>query len=477
MRDGPGKPEDPRPEVPEDRGREESRSASPDWYLYRNPYGVLLPILNPAQHRLLDRHVQKAIETLEEADRLLKGLVAKEVGHCVQEIRTVMDGIDREEANLVGFDLDGIPQHLVPYLDNPFAQGLAFNLFCAREGLSHTRGAKAWQGGNGAVSARNLPFLPPVYADLWEEGVLDKTRLIAIANRNLTRRAYDDLADMARTRRKEDLDERLLKLPPEYLQAGRRGPTEAVQTAEDHGWMERFERVQIAEDLVQEAKANAEEETDGGDEDEEETPVEQAVRQLRAGLGGAEVPTEVRDAMKLSPDPVKLVEKFLIAHRKSGDPDPDEITKTLFFAHAGPIQRLEADDKFLLRHFRPVKTQKRGQLFYRLLEVIEEALLERSHLSDLGARGITEEEAQQAVRQVVEDLNQDPNRYLEVPTEWLGEVTRRHLYFGSRTRKEGAAYKWFRRIGEGYFLGSHKTREEMAEREERRAAKAAQAAD
>jgi hypothetical protein len=78
------------------------------------------------------------------------------------------------------------------------------------------------------------------------------------------------------------------------------------------------------------------------------------------------------------------------------------------------------------------------------------------------------------VLRVVKDLNKDPNRYLEVPDEWLGEVTRRHLYFGSRTRKEGSAYKWFRKIGSVYFLGGHKTVEEMAEKEARKAAKATQ---
>jgi hypothetical protein len=163
------------------------------------------------------------------------------------------------------------------------------------------------------------------------------------------------------------------------------------------------------------------------------------------------------------------VEKFLTAHRKTGDPDPWQVTKTIFFAHAGPMARLVADDKLLLRHFRPVKTQKRGQLFYRLLEVIEETMLERNHLEDLQARGVTETEAMEAVRKVLADLNRDPNRYLVIPPEWLGEVTRRHLYFGSRTRKEGAAYKWFRRIGTKFFLGAHKTQDELLERAARRA--------
>ena len=55
----------------------------------------------------------------------------------------------------------------------------------------------------------------------------------------------------------------------------------------------------------------------------------------------------------------------------------------------------------------------------------------------------------------------------------LGEVTRRHLYFGSRTRKEGAAYKWFRKLGPLFFLGAHKTQGEVDEKAERRALKIA----
>jgi hypothetical protein len=165
-----------------------------------------------------------------------------------------------------------------------------------------------------------------------------------------------------------------------------------------------------------------------------------------------------------------LVERYLGAHRRSGNPDPPEVTKTLFFAHAGPMQKLVADDKLLLRHFRPVKTQKRGQLFYRLLEVIEDALQERVR-QGAPEKGLSEQEAMAAVRRVIVELNKDPNRFLQVPAEWLGEVTRRHLYFGSRTRKEGAAYKWYRKIGPLFYLGAHKTPEEMAERAARRAAK------
>ena len=204
-----------------------------------------------------------------------------------------------------------------------------------------------------------------------------------------------------------------------------------------------------------------------------ESAAENAKRALRAGLGGARLANDVAEALALSPDPMVLVERYLTAHRRSGDADPAEITKTLFFAHAGPMQRIVADDKLLLPHFRPVKTQKRGQLFYRLLEVIEECLLEKQHVSDLDARGIGEAEAMKAVHRVLVDLNKDPNRFLVVPDEWLGEVTRRHLYFGSRTRKEGAAYKWFRKVGPTFYLGAHKTAEELAEKAERRAAKLA----
>lgn len=435
-------------------------------YISKKAYGTLVPRLNPAQHRLLQRHVEKAAETIEEADRLLKGAVAELVAEAAAKIRSILDHVDAEEAPTVIYDLDEVPYALVPYLESPFAQALCFNKFCNKEGLSHTRGMKAWEGGNAAVSARNVLFLPPVYGKLWDDGLLDKTRLVAIANRNLTDEAYEEVADLVRTRRKEDLDERLLKMPATSLRVGRRGPEQALEAADEHGWLDKYTTVEIAEDLVEEALGDE-------DDDHEETEAENALRNLRAGLSGANVDDEVFDALKLSPDPQKLVENFLTAHRKAGDADPDTLTKTLFFAHAGPVQKLVADDKLLLRHFRPVKTQKRGQLFYRLLEVIEETLLERQHDDDLEARGISEEIGQQAVRKVVDDLNSDPNRFLVIPDEWLGEVTRRHLYFGSRTRKEGAAYKWFRKIGRTYFLGGHKTAEEIEEKEARKAAKAA----
>ncbi|MGB1696996.1 MAG: hypothetical protein ACPHK8_01195 [Thermoplasmatota archaeon] len=425
-----------------------------------------MPRLNPAQHRLLERHYGRAVEALEEAQRLLKGLVDKEVEDSISFLNRTLDGVDREEARMVEFDLDGMPNNLISYLESPFAQGLAFNLFCLHEGLSHTRAAKKWDGGNAAVSARNLPFLPPIFHDLWEEGHIDKTRLLAISNRNLTDRGYDEIATIIRTHRKEDLDDFLLRVPSEYLKMGRRGPEQAIDAAEQHGWLDKFETVEIAADLVDEAD-EAEINHEEGNE-----PWQQALRTLRAGLSGAEVDEAVIDGLQKSPDPMILVERFLTAHRQSGEPDPSAVSKTLFFAHAGPIQKLVADDKFLLRHFRPVKTQKRGQLFYRLLEVIEEILLEKQHLTDLEARGVQEAEACEAVRRVVDELNKDPNRWLEIPDQWLGEVTRRHLYFGSRTRKEGSAYKWFRKMGVSYFLGGHKTQEELDEKEERKAAKA-----
>ncbi|MEA3203212.1 MAG: hypothetical protein QOI63_887, partial [Thermoplasmata archaeon] len=291
-------------------------------------------------------------------------------------------------------------------------------------------------------------------------------------------------------RRKEDVDERLLKLPPGSLQVGRRGPLEAVEAAKRNGWAERLGHVDIPAELVGEAAKDLPDEpaplADGQEAPvgvaalaKDLSPSEVALRTLRAGLSGARIAPEVVEALQVSPDPGVLVDRYLIAHRKSGAPDPLEVTKTLFFAHAGPMQKLTADDKLLLRHFRPVKTQKRGQLFYRLLEVIEERLNEKERESphDLDARGLGEQEAMAAVRKVIVELNKDPNRYLLVTDEWLGEVTRRHLYFGSRTRKEGAAYKWYRKIGPKFFLGAHKTREELDERQARRAAKLADLPD
>jgi hypothetical protein len=442
-----------------------------------------VPRLNPAQHKLFQRHVDRAVEALQEADRLLKGAVADVIERCVSAIKTETSAVDQEESNLVKFDLASLPIRLVPYLENPFAQGLAFNLYCQRTDQSHTQAAKAWEGGTAAVSARNLVFLPPQYETLWHEGLLDKTRLVAIANRNLTDKAYVEVADLVRTRRREDVDERLLKLPPGFLQVGRRGPGEAMQSAERNGWVVRLKDVEIPGELVVEAGKGVPEEpapaTDGtpaAPSAPREGPVaesaaEAAKRTLRAGLGGAKIAKEVEEALVLSPDPMVLVERYLTAHRRSEDADPAEVSKTLFFSHAGPMQRIVADDKLLLRHFRPVKTQKRGQLFYRLLEVIEEALLEKQHLPDMEKRGLGEVEAQVAVRKVIVDLNKDPNRFLIVPDEWLGEVTRRHLYFGSRTRKEGAAYKWYRKLGPQFFLGAHKTREENDAKALRRAAK------
>ncbi len=435
-----------------------------------------LPSLNPAQQRLLQRHIDRAVSTLEEADRLLGGLVTDAIARCIGQVRAVMGTVEAEETPMQEFLLEALPEELVPYLDNPFAQGISFNLYCLTEDVSHTKGGKTWRGGNGAIAARNLPFLPPIFAQIWEDGLLDKTRLIAIANRNLKEKAYLELAEVVRTHRKEDLDDRLLKLPADYHNVGRRGPEQAVEAAENYGWLERFKRVRIAEELVKEARehaaANAGKGANGDENGTEESEPTRALKHLRAGLGGIPVAPEVVEALHLSPDPVALVEKFLTAHRKAGDPDPDDVTKTLFFAHAGPIQKIAADDKFLLRHFRPVKTQKRGQLFYAVLEAIEEVMRERSHLSDLEARGIDEDVAKKAVHDAIHDLNKQPNHYLTVPDEWLGEVTRRHLYFGSRTRKEGAAYKWFRKIGTKYFLGNYKTPEEIAEKEARKKAKA-----
>ncbi|HEX2066439.1 MAG TPA: hypothetical protein VHI93_06460 [Candidatus Thermoplasmatota archaeon] len=447
-----------------------------------------MPRLNPAQHRLWMRHVERAAETLHEADRLLKGAVSDVVARLTKVLRDEATLVDQEASTAVRFAVADLPLRLVPYLEDPFAQGLAFNLHCERTGQSHTQAAKTWEGGSAAVAARNLVFLPLAYHDLWHQGVLEKTRLVAIANRNLTEKAYLEVAALVRSRRKEDVDERLLKLPPGSLQAGRRGPLEAVEAARRNGWMERLGHVDIPAELVGEAARGLPDEPATPAAGQEEpvgvaslakdlSPSEVALRALRAGLAGARIAPEVVEALQVSPDPGVLVDRYLIAHRKSGAPDPPEVTKTLFFAHAGPMQRLTADDKLLLRHFRPVKTQKRGQLFYRLLEVIEERLLEKGRAADLESRGLTEQEAMAAVRKVIVELNKDPNRYLQVTDEWLGEVTRRHLYFGSRTRKEGAAYKWFRKIGPRFYLGAHKTKEELEEKEARRAAKRADAAD
>ncbi|HUR62269.1 MAG TPA: hypothetical protein VM286_07915 [Candidatus Thermoplasmatota archaeon] len=459
-----------------------------------------MPRLNPAQHRLWMRHVERAAETLHEADRLLKGAVTDVVARLVKVLRDEATLVDQEASTAVRFSIADLPLRLVPYLEDPFAQGLAFNLHCERTHQSHTQAAKGWEGGAAAVSARNLMFLPLVYHDLWHEGVLEKTRLVAIANRNLTEKAYLEVAALVRSRRKEDVDERLLKLPAGSMQLGRRGPVEAIEAAKRNGWLERLGRVDIPAELVGEAArglpdepaagapgALGGEDTDAGaDGDAGSAPAqaapprdlppgEVALRTLRAGLSGARIAPEVLEALQVSPDPAVLVDRYLIAHRKSGAPDPIEVTKTLFFAHAGPMQKLTADDKLLLRHFRPVKTQKRGQLFYRLLEVIEERLTEKSRDPDLDARGLDEREAMAAVRKVIVELNKDPNRYLLVTDEWLGEVTRRHLYFGSRTRKEGAAYKWYRKIGPIFYLGAHKTKEELEEKQARRAAKLADA--
>ena len=441
------------------------------------------------------------MEVLREGDRLLRGAASDVVERCIAALRAEAAQIDQGLSTAVRFDIASIPLRLLPYVEDPFAQSLAFNLHCQRTGASHTQASRAWEGGAAAVAARNLVFLPPAYQELWSEGLLDKTRLIAIANRNLTPKAYLDIADMVRSRRKEDVDERLMRMPSASLQPGRRGPGEAIEAARANGWMERLKSVAVPAELVVEAGKQLPDDAGPGvdllapppspaetDADasgaapaemeraphKEATGAETAQRTLRAGLAGAKVAPEVAEALALSPDPQALVERFLTAHRKTGDPDPTEITKTIFFAHAGPMQRLVADDKLLLRHFRPVKTQKRGQLFYRLLEVIEEAMLERNHTEDLDARGLSEPDAMVSVRKVLVELNRDPNRYLVIPDEWLGEVTRRHLYFGSRTRKEGAAYKWYRRIGPKFYLGAHKTTVEVAERTARRSGAAAE---
>ena len=426
---------------------------------------AMLPKLNPGQHRMFERHVERAVETLREADRLLKGAVTDIVERCIAFMTAEAAQVEHEKGATVEYPFTDLPPRLVPYLDHPFAQGLAFNLHCVQRNLSHTQAAKDWVGGPAAVAARNLLFLPPLFGELWDAGLIDKTRLIAISNRNLKMEGYEDLAHLIKTRRKEDVDGRLIKMPAQYLRVGRRGPQEAMLAAEDNGWLKRFERVELPQDLVLEAGVDDEPEV------KVETPAGAALVALRAGLGGAKIADEVIVALGHSPNPAAMVERFLSAHRQSGDPDVETLTKTLFFAHAGPMQKLVADDKLLLRHCRPVKTQKRGQLFYKILEVLEESILERAHLANLEERGITEQEGVEVVRRVIAELNKDPNRFLQIPEEWLGEITRRHLYFGGRTRKEGAAYKWFRKIGNRFYLGGHKTGEEISERAARRAAK------
>ncbi len=459
--------------------------------MYGITYGSLLPRLNPAQLRLFERHVERSIETLRAGDRLLRGAVTDVVERCVAALQAELARVEAGESTALSFEIANLPMRLVPYIEDPFAQSLAFNLHCQRTTQSHAQAGRDWQGGNQAVAARNLLFLPPIYHKLWSDGVLDKTRLVNIANRNLTQKAYLEVAELVRSRRKEDVDDRLMRMPPGSVQPGRRGPEQAIEAAETNGWATKLRTVDIPAELVVEAGSAipdapaelipqepgpsvspaAPEPPLPAAARTHANPAETAQKTLRAGLSGARIAPEVADALALSPDPNILVERYLTAHRQSGDPDPADVTKTLFFAHAGPMQKLTTDDKLLLRHFRPVKTQKRGQLFYRLLEVIEELLLEKNHLADLDERGVTEPEAMAAVRKVILDLNRDPNRHLVVPDEWLGEVTRRHLYFGSRTRKEGAAYKWYRKIGPRFYLGAHKTREEVDERTARRTAK------
>src|ERR1041385_321692 len=146
------------------------------------PYRRPVPRLNPAQHKLFQRHVDRAVEALQEADRLLKGAVHDVLSKCIQVIQEAAGAVNREDASLARFELANLPARLVPYLENPFAQGLAFNLYCQRTNQSHTQAAKGWEGGAASVSARNLVFLPAQYEALWEEGLLDKTRLVAIAN-------------------------------------------------------------------------------------------------------------------------------------------------------------------------------------------------------------------------------------------------------------------------------------------------------
>lgn len=464
-------------------GEPSRRRAAFVWNLIRR----VVPHLNPGQHRLLQRHVDRAIEALREADRLLRGAAGDALNRCIKAIEAEMKAVEQSGENRVRLELATLSPRLVPYLEDPFAQALAFNLHCQRTGTSHSQGAKDWGGGAAAVAARNLVFLPPTYFELWKQGVLEKTRLVAVANRNLTPAAYLEIADLVRTRRREDVEDRLLRMPAASLQSTRRGPAEAMEAAARNGWLERHKTVELSGELVLEAGKGEPQAAVSAPDSEgtsasvgvaslapPEDPAESASRALRAGLGGARLAPEVQQTLKLSPDPQTLVDRFLSAHRKTKDADPAELTKTLFFAHAGPMQKLVADDKLLLRHFRPVKTQKRGQLFYRLLEVIEEALIERQSEADLDARGITEQDAMSRVRKVLVELNKDPNRFLDVPDEWLGEVTRRHLYFGSRTRKEGAAYKWYRKIGAKFFLGAHKTAEEIAEKAARRAGRDAE---
>jgi hypothetical protein len=223
------------------------------WYLYLSHYGSPLPRLNPAQHRLFLRHVERAEQVLRECDRLLRGAVADVVERCVAALRAEAERVDQEDSNLVRFRVEDLPLRLVPYLEDPFAQSLAFNLHCERTGQSHTQAGRDFEGGAAAVSARNLVFLPQAYHDLWQEGLLEKTRLVAIANRNLTPKAYLELAEMVRTRRKEDVDDRLLRLPAGSMQLGRRGPGEAMAAARANGWLERLATVEIPGELVVEA--------------------------------------------------------------------------------------------------------------------------------------------------------------------------------------------------------------------------------
>ncbi|MFA5943875.1 MAG: hypothetical protein WC876_05340, partial [Candidatus Thermoplasmatota archaeon] len=72
-----------------------------------------MPRLNPAQHKLFQRHIDRAIEALEEADRLLKGAVGDVIARCLATIRAETSAVDQEESNLVKFELASLPVRLV----------------------------------------------------------------------------------------------------------------------------------------------------------------------------------------------------------------------------------------------------------------------------------------------------------------------------------------------------------------------------
>ena len=85
------------------------------------------------------RHLDRAVETLREGDRLLRGAVSDVVERCIAALRAEAARVDQEATNTVRFAIDKLPMSLVPYVEDPFAQSLSFNLHCERTNQSHTQ--------------------------------------------------------------------------------------------------------------------------------------------------------------------------------------------------------------------------------------------------------------------------------------------------------------------------------------------------